>query len=219
VTEEYAHKLFGHRFIGNNQLKAISSHLPVAPVPVGRLPWSDDVLEAHASTHILLHCPGTFVDGTPITINSMRNRFGTRSSAHEPCFYNQDWYVKESFASSPLAECWHLIRVSVLEEARAQLPEKIESSLAPREAFPAAVTCAFAFFAYWFHTGNNILWRNDFIWCRDRDHQGDRIYVGRYEDPAGFSNNGFNIHRHLALRSVHSAAPEIARDDETKNGT
>ena len=28
----------------------------------------------------------------------MRNHFGTTPSAHEPCFYNQDWYVKESFA-------------------------------------------------------------------------------------------------------------------------
>ena len=209
MTEAEAQKLFGDRFIGINQLEAISSHLPVALGAVEPIPWHDDVLQAHADTHILLYCPATFVDGTPVTINSLRTHFGMDPSIHEPCFYNQDWYVKDPFASSSLEACWRLMRVPVLEEARAQLPDTIEASLAPHETFPAAVTCAFAFFTYWFHTGGEILWRNDFIWCRDRDHQGDRIYVGRYEDPTGINRNGFSVHRHLALRPVYSAAPEI----------
>jgi hypothetical protein len=209
VIEADAEILFGHHFIGTRQLEAVSSHLPVRAAAAEPLPWSDALLETHAATHILLRCPGRFADGTPITINSLRQRYGMDPSASEPCFYNQDWYIKDPFASLPLVESWRLIRIAVLEEARAQLPDRIEASLAPREAFPAAVTCAFAFFAYWFHSRGEVLWRNDFIWCQDRDHQGDRIYVGRYEDPAGFSKKGFNIHRHLALRPVYSAAPEI----------
>jgi hypothetical protein len=210
VTEAEAQKLFGERFIATSQLEAIAPHFPLAVGATEPLPWGNDVLEACAADHILLHCPGNFADGTPITINSMRAHFGMDPAVSEPCYYNQDWYVREAFASSQLAKGWHLMRIPVLEDARAQMPATIEASLAPLEIFPAAVTCAFAFFAYWFHTGNRILWRNDFIWCRDRDHQGDRIYVGRYEDPLGINKNGFNIHRHLALRPVHSAAPEIA---------
>jgi len=101
-----------------------------------------------------------------------------------------------------------LIAKRVLENARASAPEKIEAVFGD-EKFPTAVTCAFAFFAWWHHTGGEKLWKYDFLWCSDRDHNGDRIYVGRYEDPAGVNKNGFNIHRHLALRPSYSAAPEV----------
>jgi hypothetical protein len=102
---------------------------------------------------------------------------------------------------------WHLIRKEVLEDARAKRPDEIETSL-KGESFPTAVTYAFTFFACWFLKGEK-LWNHDFLWCSDRDHNNDRIYVGRYEDPTGVNKNGFNIHRHLSLRSIYSTAPEI----------
>ena len=54
-----------------------------------------------------------------------------------------------------------------------------------------------------------MLWRHDFIWCDDSDHNGDRIYTGRYIDPNGINKNGFNIHRHLSIRPCYGAAPVI----------
>lgn len=44
------------------------------------------------------------------------------------------------------------------------------------------------------------LWYHDFVWCSDVDHNGDRIYVGKYNDIDGVNKDGFSIHRHLALR-------------------
>lgn len=166
------------------------------------VPWSEEVLATHAETHLLIFAPAG------VTLLSLRERFGMDPSVQEPCLYNQDWYVKEEFASAPTDGKWHLLRKSVLEDARAKRPEEIEAALA-NESFPSAALCAFAFFAYWFHTGGQRLWNHDFVWCNDRDHNNDRIYVGRYEDPTGVNKNGFNIHRHLALRSAYSAAPEI----------
>lgn len=174
------------------------------------VPFYDDVLKKNADTHLLIFTPRTYADGTPITLNSLRERFGIDPVASEPCMYAQDWYLKEDFASkTSLDGKWHLVRKDVLEDARAKSPEDIEGSLRTGEAFPNAVTCAFAFFAYWFATGDEVLWKHDFVWCSDRDHNGDRVYVGRYEDPAGINKNGFNIHRHLSLRPAYSAAPEI----------
>ena len=208
MTPAEARTKFGRRFIGPDNLTALE-RLSVAHIAAPPLPFSDTVLEAYAATHLLIACPTTFANGAPITLGGLRSQFGMNSAASEPCFYNQDWYVKEPFADRPLVPGWHLIRTTVLEEARARRPEEIEAMLAQTETFPAAVTCAFAFFANWFHTGGEILWQHDFVWCRDRDHQGDRIYVGRYQDITGVNKNGFSVHRHLTLRPCYSAATEI----------
>lgn len=173
-----------------------------------KVPFSDDVLRSHADTHLLIYTPAAYADGSFITLNSLRERFGIDPTVSEPCFYNQDWYLKEDFAAkTSLDGKWHLLRKDVLEEARAKRPEEIEKSF-PGEQFPTAITAAFAFFAYWFATGGKRLWKHDFVWCSDRDHNGDRIYVGCYEDPDGINKNGFNVHRHISIRPHFSVAPE-----------
>jgi hypothetical protein len=168
------------------------------------MPFGEERLAALAQTHFLIYTPAGF------TINSLREQFGMDPAVKEPCFYNQDWYVAEDFAAKVTTDGkWHLLPLGVKEEWRAKRPEDIEGELTDKEQFATAVTCVFAFFAYWFTTDGKRLWEHDFVWCSDRDHNNDRIYVGRYEDPAGVNKNGFNIHRHLALRPAYSAAPEV----------
>ena len=196
--------------IGPEELQKMLAPFSFRDLDAPEVPFRADVLEAHVDTHILVFTPSAFADGTPVTINEIRERMGIDPENSEPCMYNQDWYLKEDFASKETPDGkWHLIRKEVLEEARAKRPEEIEAALATDESFPSAVTLTFAFFAYWFATGGERLWNHDFLWCRDRDHNGDRIYVGRYEDPTGTNKDGFNIHRHLALRPSYSVAPEV----------
>lgn len=191
--------------IGSEELKRLP-FLAGATFDAPEVPFSSHVLSAHENTHILIYTP----DVPKLTLVKLRSIFGVDPSEREPCMYNQDWYLKEDFAAETLLDGnWHLIQKEVREDARAKQPQEIEHML-EHEQFPTAVTCAFTFFAWWFLRGE-ALWKHDFVWCRDRDHQGDRIYVGRYEDPAGINKRGFNIHRHLALRSAFSAAPEIIR--------
>ncbi len=194
--------------IGPSELAGLS-RLNVGVQDAPTVPFSAEVLAAHAQTHVLIFTPKTFADGTPITLIALREKFGVDPTKSEPCFYNQDWYVQEDFAmKTALDGQWHLIAKNVLEEARAKRPEQIEATLSSKESFPTAVTSAFAFFAYWLMTGE-VLWKYDFVWNSDVDHNGDRIYTGRYEDPTGINKKGFNVHRHLALRQFYSAAPEI----------
>jgi hypothetical protein len=196
--------------IGPEELKKMPAPFAFGDAAAPEIPFSAETLTAHADTHILIFMPPAFIDGTPVTLNALGERMGVDPAVSEPCMYTQDWYLKEDFAANETTDGkWHLIHKDVLEEARAKRPEEIEGSLASEESFPSAITCAFAFFAYWFHTNGERLWNHDFVWCSDRDHNGDRIYVGRYEDPAGVNKNGFNIHRHLALRPSYSAAPEV----------
>jgi hypothetical protein len=167
------------------------------------VPFSNDVCAAHKGTHILVFTPRI----KKFTLVGMREAFGTDPSKSEPCMYDQDWYLKEEFASLPPDGKWHLVRKEVLEDARAKEPTDIEKSLSG-EVFPKAVTLAFTFFV-WHFLHKEALWKHDFLWCSDLDHNGDRVYVGRYEDPTGVNKNGFNIHRHLSLRPAYSAAPEV----------
>lgn len=192
----------GDGFVGPDELKSLS-FMQGRTFETPALSFTEESIRAHAATHLLIFTPAI----KELTIDQFREEFGV-DPAHEPCMYNQDWYLKEDFASKALLDgAWHLIRKEVLSDARAKRPEEIEISLS-HEQFSSAVTYTFTFFAWWL-LRKEILWKHDFLWCSDRDHNGDRIYVGRYEDPAGVNKNGFNIHRHLALRPSYSAAPEI----------
>ncbi|MEO5927981.1 MAG: hypothetical protein ABIO72_04645 [Patescibacteria group bacterium] len=213
TTYANAKSILGENCIGPEELAVQGSSFRFGS-ECPPVPYSVEQLEQHAVSSVLVFTPAHDADGSPVTLNSLRTLFGIDPAVSEPCFYNQDWYLKEPFAAeATLDGGWHLIRREALEEVRAMLPEEIENALPATEVFPTAVTCAFAFFAYWFATGGNMLWRHDFIWCSDRDHNGDRIYVGRYEDPMQMNKNGFNIHRHLRLKPIHTAAPETVPVD------
>lgn len=188
--------------IGPEELQKLT-FLAGEKIDTPSIPFSKEMLERCAQSHILVFTPQI----ETLTIVRMRDLFGMDPHKNEPCMYNQDWYLKEEFANKPPDGKWHLIRKDVLEEVRAKQPKEIESKLV-NQSFPSAITATFTFFAWYFLKGE-ALWKHDFLWCSDTDHNGDRIYVGRYEDPDGVNSNGFNIHRYLSLRPAYSAAPEI----------
>lgn len=196
-----ARELFGENFIGSEEIAGIASQLGVQfPAVVPEIPYHLSELKAHATDSILILGVENMADGRPLTLLSLQQRFGIDPAVSEPCFYNQDWYLKEDFMQTVLESRWHLIRKNVFEDSRAMLPEILEN----RYKFPRAVLCAYTFFAWWFHA-HQVLWQYDFIWCSDADHHNDRIYVGKYTDVDGINKNGFNIHRHLALKSSYAA--------------
>ena len=123
----------------------------------------------------------------------------------EPCLYNQDWYLKEDFIDVNLHTRWFLVKKDVFDESRAVAPEELISQ---KLNFPSAILCAYTFFAY-YYARNEYLWWHDFVWCSDTDHNGDRIYVGKYHDVDGVNKNGFSIHRHLGLRSCYGSVNYI----------
>lgn len=189
--------------IGVRELEALPVPFMFKDIQVPEVPFTPQTLEERKETHLLIYTPAA----STITINWFREQFGT-DPGKELCMYNQDWYLKENFASTDTLDGrWHLIPKMVREDLRAKRPDEIESHLSG-EVFPKAITLTFTFFA-WHLLYGETLWKHDFLWCSDRDHNGDRIYVGRYVDPTGVNKNGFNIHRHLSLRSAYSAAPEI----------
>ncbi len=167
------------------------------------IPFSRETLEQCADTHILIFTPQI----KWLTLTGLREKFGMDPAVSEPCMYNQDWYLREDFANEPLDGQWHLIPKAVRENARGKQPEDIQKGL-QGEQFPNAITLTFTFFTWRLLKGET-LWKHDYLWSSDTDHNGDRVYVGGYEDPVGINKNGFNVHRHLSLRAMHTAAPEV----------
>lgn len=199
-----AKKIFKENFIGPDELDKIAKQLNIAPmISCGKVPkinFNGEQLKKIAKDYILILGIPKAANGDKLTLNLMRNFFGVDPDKKEPCFYNQDWYLKEKFANAAnLKFKWYLIRKEVDKKTRGKNPENIKNAISP----PAVLT-AFTFFAYYF-LNQEILWQNDFIWCSDKDHNGDRIYAGRYIDPNKKNKNGFNIHRHLSIRDCYGA--------------
>lgn len=210
-----AKKIMGSNFIGPDELKKISGRLGIVnPDKLGRIPtvpYGEKELKKFAKDYILILGIPKNADGQALTLNVMRIFFGFDPKIKEPCFYNQDWYLKEKFAKDAALDFkWYLIQKSVKKNSRGKRPEDIAKLLKNKEKFPPAILTAFVFFAYYFLTGGKILWKHDFIWCSDKDKNGDRIYTGRYIDPKKINKNGFNVHRHLSIRPCYGIAPLVS---------
>ena len=207
MEREAIRTLFGKDFIGKEELKPFFKALGFGEVDIQETPiqYCDaDLLKASSNGYILIYGVGC-INGQNITLKFLREKFGVNPDDSEPCFYNQDWYIKESFMDLALDDRWFLIKKDVFEESRAVMPDDlIQHGL----NFPPAILCGYTFFAC-FYARNEYLWRHDFVWCSDTDHNGDRIYVGKYHDIDGVNKNGFSIHRHLALRSCYGSVNYI----------
>lgn len=203
TTIEEARLILKDNFMGIEELKIFFRNIHPeyeAQVTVPDIPWSKDILEKLSKNYILiLGMP--FWGGADINIRNLRNVFGTDPEVSEPCFYNQDWYINEDFIDESLDLGWYLVRKNVFDDSRAIDPNIL---IGHDIKFPSAILCCYTFFAFWFARGIR-LWEYDFIWCQDKDHNGDRIYVGKYTDIDGVNKSGFSVHRHLALRSCYTA--------------
>jgi hypothetical protein len=215
ATIENALRIMGSNFIGCNELASISDKLGILNIKkkcqnIPPIPFSNDFLSQIVNEFILILGVSESRDGTPLTLNKMRSHIGFNPDFCEPCFYNQDWYIKENFANQEsLQYQWYLIKINILEDSRGVLPEVYQHAKDLAFSLPSAILCSYTFFSYYFLTKGNILWKHDYIWTRDSDHNGDQVYVGRYIDPNGMNKNGFSIHRHLSINKYYGIIPEI----------
>lgn len=207
MEREQIRQLFGVNFIGKEELKPFFKSLGFGDFEIQEKPiqYSDADLQKTASEgYILLYGVGG-VNGHNITLKFLREKFGVNPDVSEPCLYNQDWYMKEDFMDLTLDDRWYLIKKDVYEKSRAVMPGDLTQQ---GLIFPPAILCGYTFFAY-YYARNEYLWWHDFVWCCDTDHNGDRIYVGKYHDIDGVNRNGFSIHRHLALRPCYGSVNYI----------
>lgn len=195
--------LFGNNFVGPEQINKMLFLFGLPELQEEDIPkmhYSKEILKLVSNDYLLvMGFPGK--EKTPLNILKFRDFFGINPEKSEPCFYNQDWYLHEEFVQKSLDSRWYLINKEVLEESRSERPEEL---LKEDIVFPSAILCVYSFFAY-FISYKHLLWKHDFVWCDDIDHNGDRIYVGKYNDIDGINKNGFSIHRHLSLRPCYAA--------------
>lgn len=203
MDKHSAKLLFGSNCLGIEEQLPFLREIGLKDIRVQEQPihyCDNDLQKAASEGYLLIYGVGHVAD-RKITLRFLRERFGINPDEKEPCFYNQDWYLHEDFMDRHLNDQWFLIKKDVFENSRAVMPLELMN----RELnFPPAILCAYTFFTYYFAHGK-YLWKHDFVWCCDTDHNGDRIYVGKYHDIDGVNKNGFSIHRHLALRNCYAA--------------
>ena len=195
MTVEKAKQIVGSNFIGPNELAKVGF---IGSFKVPNIPFSENELETKKNDYLLILGVDKMQNNKDLSIRNLLDYFGKDSDINEPCFYNQDWYLHEGFIDKKMTNDWFLIRKDVYEDSRAVMPNELQKV----HAFPSAIRCTYAFFVAWFALDIK-LWYHDFVWCSDVDHNGDRIYVGKYHDVDGVNKNGFSIHRHLALRKCY----------------
>lgn len=203
MEREQIRQLFGVNFVGKEELKPFFKALGFGEIEIPEEPieYSDADLQKGAEEGYILIYGVKQINGQSITLRFLRDKFGVNPDESEPCLYNQDWYLKEEFIDLPLKAQWYLIKKEVYEDSRAVMPDDLTQR---GMNFPSAILCGYTFFAYWLARDEK-LWWHDFVWCCDTDHNGDRIYVGKYHDVDGVNKNGFSIHRHLALRPCYGS--------------
>lgn len=201
----------GKNFIGPEELLKLQKHFSLfIPKNIIQIPFEKNKLLKLRKDYLLILGTSKDKKGKPLTLNRIRQIFGVNPKKSEPCFYNQDWYLKEKFASQKTLDAkWYLLKKNIIENTRMKNPNDIQKKMKSKERFPSAVLCTFTFFAYYFLNKKELLWKYDFIWCRDKDVNGDRVYVGRYADPKKINKNGFNVHRHLSIRTCYGFVPEV----------
>ena len=207
MERETVKKLFGKNFIGKEELKPFFKVLAFGEIDIqeSHIQYSDVDLQKAASEGYILIYGADGINEQNITLKFLREKFGVNPDESEPCFYNQDWYMKEDFMDLTLDNRWYLIKKDVFEESRAVMPGDLTQK---GLVFPPAILCGYTFFVY-YYARNEYLWWHDFVWCCDTDHNGDRIYVGKYHDIDGVNKNGLSIHRHLALRPCYGSVNYI----------
>ncbi len=212
---EKAAKIMGDNFIGTAELAKIAHNLPInlrylLSITLPPVPYSEQQLMQNKDHYLLIWTGIKSLNESALTILKIKDYYGANSAEREPCFYHQDWYLKEIFACEhTLSPGWCLIAKSILESSRAKNPQDPQLIAKDTQTFPSAVMAAFCFFSYYFHSCGELLWANEYLWCSDTDAYGDRIYVGRYQDSLGLNKNGFQIHRHLSIKANYGIAPVI----------
>jgi len=213
VSLSRAKQILGTNFIGPDELSAISDQLGISLEDVKNIPdipFKESYLSSNNDSAILILTVPLYKDNSPLTILKLREHFGWNPGDNEPCFYNQDWYINESFVKvAPSIISWNLVSKIILPSSRKKSPESIVSLIPENQQFPSAFLLTYVFFAYYLHSSGSVLWPDDYLWCSDSDHNGDRIYVGRYFDRAGINKNGFSVHRHLSIKECYGFAGQI----------
>jgi len=123
-----AKKIMGINFIGQEELTSIADQMDInVPTVIPKIPFSVEGLLKKQSNYILILGATFMKSGEPLTLNSLRSHFGYNPEISEPCFYNQDWYLNESFMAISLKPTWFLIRKNIFEESRGRNPEDIKN--------------------------------------------------------------------------------------------
>jgi hypothetical protein len=116
---------------------------------------------------------------------------GAYIEQHMALFYPQTWYRRQGFMCDLLGRLSPQYRLN-------QVPKLLGQFDPHAQNFTPSVTEALVLAVEYRRQTGNHLWPYNFVWCRDLDDRGDRLYVG---GSLMDDTPGIQIHRHLTPRN------------------
>ena len=117
TTIEKAKEIMGINFIGPQELSLVSDKMSFdIPDEIPCIRYSSEELMKHKDDYILVLGLSKMSNGEAINIKLLRSLFGVNPVISEPCFYNQDWYMNETFVDKVLEDNWYLIQKNISKE-------------------------------------------------------------------------------------------------------
>jgi hypothetical protein len=94
TSQADAERIMGHNYLGPKQANILLNKMGIESIIENEVPdvnFTEEVLINSSKDYILVYG----VDA--INILDFRKCFGVNPDKSEPCLYNQDWYLSESF--------------------------------------------------------------------------------------------------------------------------
>ena len=201
-----AKNVLGNNFIGPTEIEKLRLGFTIPSlVEVPNISFSIEELREKANTHILFLGIPHLNSKLLVNIKNLKNIFGENPELNLPCFYFQDWYENQDFIKECIDLKWFFIPKELNKNTKGKSPESLMRQSVNFQKLNSAIEIIYLFFVYYLHTKGEVLFEGDYIWTRNLDNNGDIIYVGNYQDSFHQKRIGFEIHRHLSIKSNYGA--------------
>ena len=162
---------------------------------LSEIPFTEAVLQSCKDTHVL-------VAVFPLSILEIRGQVESK------LFYSHDgaWYNSQAFAKDKGEVGWHLVRKTPVANSTSKSWSEQQALLGKNEETPTARVMTYTIIGHYLATGER-LFRNLYVRCSDVVSNGNRVYVGHFDEGGFYVNDYWDDDRDSNLGLASSRKP------------
>jgi len=209
LSQERARSIMGKSFLGVEEVgEGFGVQLsPEELEKVRDVPFSEGTLRECKDSHILFLGVERDKDGSPLTIQRLRDMFPTEG---QPCFcsYPKATQPRDSYATTETPGLrWYLVARRLREESRSKPYWQQELFLRANEYRETAVVYVYMVFLM-YRARRERLFREDLVWCKNVGADGAPVAAG-YFGPEGLYVSDWWLRRDLHFGMAPARGPDF----------
>lgn len=150
------------------------------------IPFSQETLEMAANKEWRGKRAILWAAPPGITMLKLREIFGTDPN-HQPCIYNNDWWLSEAFAKETLRPGYHLTLVELPRETKNKSYKRQKALMTKQEQLVKPVELTFLALTNFIINNNDRILKNGYFRTDMLGSGGSAVYLGR------FVSGGFHV--------------------------